>query len=81
MLYTGKYRDIQGKPCNEDREPAMRTGFPCNESRFFPVVIDLQGFPVSYTGFGFAVQEAWHSFIDAKCRWRSDRRDGAGSNR
>ena len=33
----------------------MRTGFPCNESRFFPVGIDLQGFPVSYTGFGFAV--------------------------
>ena len=21
----------------------MRTGFPCNESRFFPVGIDLQG--------------------------------------
>ena len=33
----------------------MRTGFPCNESRFFPVGIDLQGNPVSYTGFGFAV--------------------------
>ena len=33
----------------------MRTGFPCNESRFFPVGIDLQGYPVSYTGFGFAV--------------------------
>ena len=50
-----KYREIQGKPCNQNREPAMRTGFPCNESRFFPVGIDLQGFPVSYTGFGFAV--------------------------
>ena len=33
----------------------MRTGFPCNENRFFPVGIDLQSFPVSYTGFGFAV--------------------------
>ena len=33
----------------------MRTGFPCNESRVFPVGIDLQGKPVSYTGFGFAV--------------------------
>ena len=33
----------------------MRTGFPCNESRFFPVGIDLQGNPVSYTGFGFTV--------------------------
>ena len=53
--FTGKYREIQGKPCNENREPAMRTGFPCNESRYFPVGIDLQGFPVSCTGFGFAV--------------------------
>ena len=49
------YREVQGNPCNENREPAMRTGFPCNESRFFPVGIDLQGNPVSYTGFGFAV--------------------------
>jgi hypothetical protein len=39
-----------------------RTGVPCNENRFFPVGIDLQGvpctyreFPVSLTGFGFAV--------------------------
>ena len=24
-------------PCNENRVPAMRTGFPCNENRFFPV--------------------------------------------
>ena len=35
----------------------MRTGVPCNENRVFPVGIDLQGFPVSYTGFGFAVQQ------------------------
>ena len=27
------------------------------------------------------MQEVWHNFIDAKCRWRSDRLDGAGSNR
>jgi hypothetical protein len=52
---TGKYREIQGNPCNENRDPAMKTGFPCNESRFFPVGIDLQGFPVSCTGFGFTV--------------------------
>ena len=52
---TGKYREIQGKPCNENRDPAMRTGFPCNESRFFPVGIDLQGKAVSCTGFGFTV--------------------------
>ena len=52
---TGKYREVQGNPCNENRDPAMRTGFPCNESRFFPVGIDFQGFPVSYTGFGFTV--------------------------
>ena len=53
---TGKYREIQGNPCNENRDPAMKTGVPCNEYRFFPVGIDLQGFPVSFTGFGFAVQ-------------------------
>ena len=52
---TGKYREIQGKLCNQNREPAMRTGFPCNESRFFPVGIDLQGKAVSCTGFGFTV--------------------------
>ena len=52
---TGKYREVQGNPCNENRDPAMRTGVPCNENRFFPVGIDLQGFPVSCTGFGFAV--------------------------
>jgi hypothetical protein len=52
---TGKYREIQGKPCNENRDPAMRTGFPCNESRFFPVGINLQGKAVSCTGFGFTV--------------------------
>ena len=33
---TGKYRGLQGNPCNENR-------VPCNESRFFPVRIDLQG--------------------------------------
>ena len=52
---TGKYREIQGNPCIENRDPAMRTGFPCNESRYFPVGIDLQGKGVSYTGFGFTV--------------------------
>ena len=38
---TGKYRVLQGNPCNENR--------------FFPVRIDLQGVPVSLTGFGFAM--------------------------
>ena len=52
---TGKYREKQGNPCNENRDPAMKTGVPCNEYRFFLVGIDLQGFPVSFTGFGFAV--------------------------
>ena len=52
---TGKYRGLQGNPCNENRDPAMRTGFPCNKSRIFPAGIDLQGIPVSYTGFGFTV--------------------------
>ena len=32
---TGKYRGLQGNPCNENRDPAMRTG----------VKIDLQGVP------------------------------------
>jgi hypothetical protein len=40
---TGKYRGLQGNPCNENRDPAMRTGVPCNENRFFSVGIDLQG--------------------------------------
>ena len=53
---TGKYREIQGKPCNQNREPAMRTGFPCNESRFFPMGIDLKGKAVSCKGFGFTVK-------------------------
>ena len=42
---TGKYRGLQGNPCNENRDPAMRTGVPCNENRFFPVGIDSQGVP------------------------------------
>ena len=40
---TGKYRGLQGNPCNENRDPAMRTGVPCYENRVFPVGIDLQG--------------------------------------
>jgi hypothetical protein len=40
---TGKYRDLQRNPCNENRDPAMRTEVPCNENRFFPAGIDLQG--------------------------------------
>ena len=42
---TGKYRGLQGNPCNENRDPAMRTGIPCNENRVFPVGIDSQGVP------------------------------------
>ena len=64
---TGKYREIQGNPCNENRDPAMKTGVPCNEYRFFPVGIDLQGFPVSFTGFGFAV---YQPFLRALYRGR-----------
>ena len=33
----------------------MRTGVPCNENRFFPVKKTYREFPVSLTGFGFAV--------------------------
>ena len=42
---TGKYRGLQGNPCNENRDPVMRTGVPCNENRFFSVGIDSQGVP------------------------------------
>ena len=47
---TGKYRGLQGNPCNETRDPAMRRGVKfrgvsCNENRFFPVRIDSQGVP------------------------------------
>ena len=42
---TGKYRGLQGNPCNENRDPAMRTGVPCNENRFFLVGIGSQGVP------------------------------------
>ena len=59
--HTGKYRELQGNPCNENRDPAIRTGVPCNENRVFPVGIDLQGFPVSCTGFGFAVHHKCHA--------------------
>ena len=60
---TGKYRGLQGNPCNKNRDPAMRTGIPCNENRVFPVGIDLQGFPVSYTGFGFTVHGLNHGLL------------------
>ena len=42
---TGKYMGLQGNPCNENRDPVMRTGVPCNENRFFPVGIGSQGVP------------------------------------
>ena len=32
---TGKYRGLQGNPCNENRDPAMRIGVPYNENRVF----------------------------------------------
>ena len=35
--------DFKGNPCNENRDPVMRTGVSCNKKRFFPVIIDLQG--------------------------------------
>jgi hypothetical protein len=55
------YREVQGFAgksllpkqdlCNENRVPV-----PCNGNRLFPVIIDLQEFPVSLTGFGFVVR-------------------------
>ena len=41
------YSFSQGNPCNENRVPAMRTGFPCNKNRFFPVWKNSQGKPCS----------------------------------
>jgi hypothetical protein len=32
---------LKENPCNENRDPVMRAGVPCNEKRFFPVRIDL----------------------------------------
>ena len=40
---TGKYRGLQENNCNENRDPVMRTGVPCNENRFFPVRIYYTG--------------------------------------
>ena len=56
---TGKYRGLQGNPCNKNRDPAMRTGVPCK----FPVMktgfslceLTYREFPLSLTGFGIAV--------------------------
>ena len=42
---TGKYSGLQGNSCNENRIPAIEYRVPCNENRFFPVRIDLQGVP------------------------------------
>ena len=30
-----KYMGLQGNLCNENWDPAMRTGVPCNKNRFF----------------------------------------------
>jgi hypothetical protein len=48
---TGKYRGLQGNTCNENRDPAMRTGVP----GFSLWELAHREFPVSYTGFGFIV--------------------------
>ena len=52
---TGKYRGLQGNPCNESRIPAMRTGFPVMKTDFSLWELTYREFPVSLTGFGFAV--------------------------
>ena len=59
---TGKYRGLQGNPCNETKDPAMRTGVPCNENRFFPVRIDLQGVPLQGLGMYFVVGDEINLF-------------------
>ena len=52
---TGKYRGLQGNPYNENRDPAMRTGFPVMKKGFSLWELTYREFPVSLTGFGFAV--------------------------
>ena len=52
---TGKYRVLQGNPCNENRIPTMRTGFPVMKTGFSLWELTYREFPVSLTGFGFAV--------------------------
>ena len=39
----GSTGSLQGNPCNENRMPAMRTGFPWMKTGFFPVRISSQG--------------------------------------
>jgi hypothetical protein len=51
QYHAGKYRGLQGNPCNKNRIPAMRTGFPVMQTGCFPV--SLIGFEF---GFGFALQ-------------------------
>jgi hypothetical protein len=55
------YREVQGlqrNPCNENRIPAMRTGFPVMKTGFSLGELTYREFPVSLTGFGFAVYQA-----------------------
>ena len=51
--HTRKYRGLQENPCNENRIPAMRTGFPVMKTDLVLLRIDRE-FLVSLTGFGFA---------------------------
>ena len=50
--HTGKYRGLQGNPCNENRIPAMRTGFPVMKTGFSLLELTYREFPVSLIGFG-----------------------------
>ena len=38
---TGNYRFLQGNPCNENRIPAMRTGFPVMRYSNVPLIIQI----------------------------------------
>ena len=52
---AGKYRVSQGNPCNDNRIPAMRTGFPVMKTGFSLWELTYREFPISLTWFGFAV--------------------------
>ena len=63
----------QGNPCNENRVPAMRTGFPCNENRFFPVRKSSQGKPCSdpvLALYGIAVKNILFKHEESKYFWK-----------
>ena len=55
VSHTGKCKGLQVNPYNENRIPAMRTGFPVMKAGFSLWELTYREFSVSLTGFGFTV--------------------------